>query len=186
MRFAKIAPSSLRSRRLITNRRKRLSPPLPTSRGAPLPRLRSRASSGGLGRWSLQVHNMWWYEQTDHNLWGYERKVHTLWWSRRGAWGGRERQQVTSLRGLGRASLGGGGGATGALLGRPVEGEKDKRLRASSVNPPQASLGRPVEGERGNRLRACQPYGNNYFTKMCRGSEAGSCLRLVDLCITQL
>jgi len=27
---------------------------------------------------------------------------------------------------------------------------------------------------------------NNYFTEMCRGSEAGSYLRLIDLCITQL
>jgi len=27
---------------------------------------------------------------------------------------------------------------------------------------------------------------NNYFTEMCSGSEAGSYLRLIDLCITQL
>jgi len=27
---------------------------------------------------------------------------------------------------------------------------------------------------------------NNYFTEMCRGSEAGSYLRLIDFCITQL
>ena len=26
----------------------------------------------------------------------------------------------------------------------------------------------------------------NYFTEMCSGSEAGSYLRLMDLCITQL
>ena len=28
--------------------------------------------------------------------------------------------------------------------------------------------------------------GNNYFTEMCSGSEAGSYLRLIDLCITHL
>jgi len=27
---------------------------------------------------------------------------------------------------------------------------------------------------------------NNYFTEMCSGSEAGSYLRLIDVCITQL
>jgi len=27
---------------------------------------------------------------------------------------------------------------------------------------------------------------NNYFTEMCSGSEEGSYLRLIDLCITQL
>ena len=27
---------------------------------------------------------------------------------------------------------------------------------------------------------------NNYFTEICSGSEAGSYLRLIDLCITQL
>ena len=27
---------------------------------------------------------------------------------------------------------------------------------------------------------------NNYCTEMCSGSEAGSYLRLIDLCITQL
>ena len=27
---------------------------------------------------------------------------------------------------------------------------------------------------------------NNYFTEMCSGSEAGSYLRLIDFCITQL
>ena len=27
---------------------------------------------------------------------------------------------------------------------------------------------------------------SNYFTEMCSGSEAGSCLRLTDVCITQL
>ena len=27
---------------------------------------------------------------------------------------------------------------------------------------------------------------NKYFTKMCSGSEAGSYLRLIDFCITQL
>ena len=27
---------------------------------------------------------------------------------------------------------------------------------------------------------------NNYFTEMCSGSEAGSYLRIIDLCITQL
>ena len=26
----------------------------------------------------------------------------------------------------------------------------------------------------------------NYFTRMCCGSEEGSCVRLIDLCITQL
>jgi len=27
---------------------------------------------------------------------------------------------------------------------------------------------------------------NNYFTEMCSGSEEGSYLRLIDVCITQL
>jgi len=27
---------------------------------------------------------------------------------------------------------------------------------------------------------------NNYFTEICSGSEAGSYLRLIDFCITQL
>ena len=27
---------------------------------------------------------------------------------------------------------------------------------------------------------------NNHFTEMCSGSEAGSYLRIIDLCITQL
>ena len=27
---------------------------------------------------------------------------------------------------------------------------------------------------------------NNYFTEMCSGSETGSYLRLIDMCITQL
>ena len=31
----------------------------------------------------------------------------------------------------------------------------------------------------------CQ-FKNNYFTEMCSGSEAGSYLRLIDFCITQL
>ena len=30
------------------------------------------------------------------------------------------------------------------------------------------------------------PGENTYFTEMCSGSEAGSYLRLIDLCITQL
>jgi len=31
-----------------------------------------------------------------------------------------------------------------------------------------------------------QPGTHNYFTEMCSGSEAGSYLRLIDFCITQL
>jgi len=35
--------------------------------------------------------------------------------------------------------------------------------------------------------RQVTPYhNNNYFTEMCSGSEAGSYLRLIDFCITQL
>jgi len=30
------------------------------------------------------------------------------------------------------------------------------------------------------------PFENNYFTEVCSGSEAGSYLRLIDLCITRL
>jgi len=30
------------------------------------------------------------------------------------------------------------------------------------------------------------PHENNHFTETCSGSEAGSYLRLIDLCITQL
>jgi len=46
-----------------------------------------------------------------------------------------------------------------------------------------------VEG-RGSRvegrgLRVAQ-FKNNCFTEMCSGSEAGSYLRLIDFCITQL
>ena len=29
-------------------------------------------------------------------------------------------------------------------------------------------------------------FDNNYFTEMCSGCEAGSYLKLIDLCITQL
>ena len=39
-----------------------------------------------------------------------------------------------------------------------------------------------------NRLTKPKPVGMgfyNYFTEMCSGSEAGSYLRLIDLCITQ-
>jgi len=32
----------------------------------------------------------------------------------------------------------------------------------------------------------CVQFENNYFTEMCSGSEEGSYLRLIDLCITQL
>ena len=31
-----------------------------------------------------------------------------------------------------------------------------------------------------------QRFENNYFTEMCSGSEVGSYLRPIDLCITQL
>ena len=49
------------------------------------------------------------------------------------------------------------------------------------------------EGER-NAARAGESsadchssqFKNNYFTEMCSGSEAGSYLRLIDFCITQL
>ena len=34
--------------------------------------------------------------------------------------------------------------------------------------------------------RYSSQFKNNYFTEMCSGSEAGSYLRLIDLCITQL
>ena len=34
--------------------------------------------------------------------------------------------------------------------------------------------------------RCSSQFENNYFTEMCSGSEAGSCLRLIDFCITQL
>ena len=36
--------------------------------------------------------------------------------------------------------------------------------------------------------RACPPrrFKNNYFTEMCSGSEAGSYVRLIDFCSTQL
>ena len=30
-----------------------------------------------------------------------------------------------------------------------------------------------------------QPFENNYFTEMCSGTEGGSYLRLIDVCITQ-
>ena len=37
------------------------------------------------------------------------------------------------------------------------------------------------------KLRAVpMGYKDNYFTEMCCGSEEGSYLRLIDLCITQL
>ena len=36
------------------------------------------------------------------------------------------------------------------------------------------------------RLRYSSQFENKYFTEMCSGSEAGSYLRLIDLCITQL
>ena len=32
----------------------------------------------------------------------------------------------------------------------------------------------------------CSQFKKNYFTEMCSGSEAGSFLRLIDFCITQL
>ena len=48
-------------------------------------------------------------------------------------------------------------------------------------------LGLRVEGLRlrvqGLELRE---FKNNYFAEMCCGSEAGSYLRLIDFCITQL
>jgi len=62
-------------------------------------------------------------------------------------------------------------------------------------------LGRPgpwqgVHGRRGPRgdegmdRRQRRPvethFENNYFTEMCSGSEAGSYLRRIDFCITQL
>jgi len=33
-------------------------------------------------------------------------------------------------------------------------------------------------------LPLCQQ--SRYFTEMCSGSEAGSCVRFIDLCVTQL
>jgi len=32
----------------------------------------------------------------------------------------------------------------------------------------------------------CSQFENNYFTEMCSSSEAGSYLRLIDVCITPL
>ena len=48
-------------------------------------------------------------------------------------------------------------------------------------------LARPAENRRGMALaNVDDPGTNNYFTEMCSGSEEGSSLRLIDLCITQL
>jgi len=39
--------------------------------------------------------------------------------------------------------------------------------------------------QRQSKLLRCT-FKNNHFTEMCCGNEAGSCLRLIDSCITQL
>ena len=44
----------------------------------------------------------------------------------------------------------------------------------------KTALQKGEDGEGGNEFE------NNYFTEMCSGSEAGSYLRLIDVCITQL
>ena len=52
-----------------------------------------------------------------------------------------------------------------------------------------AMLGRAGTHIRLGIARAGTPtpqYENNYFTEICSGSEAGSYLRLIDFCITQL
>ena len=36
------------------------------------------------------------------------------------------------------------------------------------------------------QLKVCSQFKNIYFAEMCSGSEAGSYLRLMDCCITQL
>ena len=59
------------------------------------------------------------------------------------------------------------------------EGELGRRSSPHVDCPPPA--GRRLSGEKGEGLLAK----NNYLTAMCSGSEAGSYLRLIDLCITQ-
>ena len=47
-------------------------------------------------------------------------------------------------------------------------------------------LGLSVEWHRGAEHLDAEHVQNNYFTEMCSGSEAGSYLRRIDFCITQL
>jgi len=52
---------------------------------------------------------------------------------------------------------------------------------------PGASTARASEREVRHKLATLEtmvPGKNNFFTEMCSGSEAGSYLRLIDLCIT--
>ena len=53
----------------------------------------------------------------------------------------------------------------------------DRRIQARA----SANRGHPASPP-----ACCLPGQNNYFTEMCSGSEAGSYLRLIDFCITQL
>ena len=51
--------------------------------------------------------------------------------------------------------------------------------------PPISDPGEGEDGD-GGRCRHSSQFKNNHLTEMCCGTEAGSYLRLIDSCITQL
>ena len=74
-----------------------------------------------------------------------------------------------------------GGGAVSSERGTTVEDSREfQRVLENG--------GATVERRRDESCtdRYSSQFENNYFTEMCSGSEAGSYLRLIDLCITQL
>ena len=68
----------------------------------------------------------------------------------------------------------------------PDNAEADLLVRCSfpdvdDISTATSSNARALQG-----ARPCSQSMNNYFTEACSGSEAGSHLRIVDFCVTQL
>ena len=68
-----------------------------------------------------------------------------------------------------------------------LDSESASGASFSSVGDPQPliRLGKHCHGVHAF-VENANTFKNNYFTEMCSGSEAGSYLRRIDFCITQL
>jgi len=72
-----------------------------------------------------------------------------------------------------------------STCGGPVPPQQTKSLHTAWAGG--AGSGRKSDAHAHQRTDRCSSqFENNYVTEMCSGSEAGSSLRLIALCITQL